>query len=196
MSIHSKLFAVAAIAAASSVPSAALACDQCEGKKQRGQWQAVSTQVIQASPEQVMAVIGDFHQWPEWTAWSHARDPEAEWTFDGQPGQVGHSMVWEGKELGKGRMELTELRGDGLEFDLWFGRSKKANQGDFTLLDTDEGTVVTWTTQGSLGLLARPFRGSIERAVNADFAQGLAALEERVEASAMADDAPVTLPSW
>ncbi len=189
MNLHATVVSVAFVAAASVIPSNTLACEQCDGKKQRGQWSASSTQVIEASPEQVMAVITDFRQWPEWTAWSHERDPEGEWSFEGDPGTVGHSMSWDGKELGRGHMELTELRFDGLDFDLYFGRSKKVNEGSFYLQETDAGTQVTWVTTGPLGLMGRLFRGTIEEAVAADFDQGLASLEQRVEAAVAVETA-------
>jgi len=196
VSLHHTLVAVLVVTAAASVPSAVLACDECEGKKNKSQWQAVSTQVIQASPEQVMAVITDFNQWPEWTAWSYERDPDGEWSFEGQPGTVGYGMTWDGKELGKGSMELTEIRSDGLDFDLFFGRSKKANKGSFSLAEADDGTVVTWTSSGPLGLVGRLFRRSIEEAVSADFAVGLTSLEERVEASVAVDEPQEMIPTW
>ncbi|HNA99586.1 MAG TPA: SRPBCC family protein, partial [Marmoricola sp.] len=60
---------------------------------------------IQASPDQVHALINDFRNWAQWSPWE-ARDPELKRTFSGAESGLGAKYAWEGnKQVGSGTME-------------------------------------------------------------------------------------------
>ena len=151
-----------------------------DGSSKKGYWVADQSIEIAASPAQIFAYTSNLPNWDKWTAWNKEKDPTGQWTYSGTPGTVGHDMAWDGPELGKGRLVLTKVEGSNIGFDLYFGKSKKANKGEIIL--TGEGpTTVRWTTEGKLGLIGRMMKGKIETAVNKDFSDGLAKLKKLAE---------------
>lgn len=150
--------------------------------KKKGHWVAQSVTTIDATPAQVMTLVADLQQWKDWTAWSADRDPQATWQYTGSPGTVGHQMTWDGPELGQGRLVLTRVEANHLEYDFFFGKSKKANFGSITLSGAAEGpTTVTWYDDGK----ARLFKKKIGEMVTQDLVVGLGKLKPRGEALAL-----------
>lgn len=162
------------------LPSLAAAEEEIPRRKL---WVAETTTTIDAPAALVFDIVADFHTWADWTAWSREADPTCQWTFTGAPGTVGHNMVWDGEEMGIGKMEYTEVSPHSrLEFDLFFDKKqKKNNPGYFTFTSHDGKTEVVWYTQGKLGLFGRMFRKKIERMVTEDFTEGLANLKVMAE---------------
>src|SRR4051794_28658167 len=68
------------------------------------------TASIPASPAAVFARVNDFHQWEAWSPWAK-RDPAAKNSFEGASAGTGAVFAWAGnKEVGEGRMTITESR--------------------------------------------------------------------------------------
>lgn len=184
MNLRSTLFLLAglslapvALAGDAGSPQAAAA-----PAKKKGHWVAQSVTTIDASPEQVMRLVADLQQWKDWTAWSADRDPTGKWEYTGSPGTVGHQMSWDGPELGSGRLVFTKVEGNLIEYDFFFGKSKKANFGRITLAGEAAGpTTVTWYDDGK----ARLFKGKISAMVTNDLVVGLGKLKVKSEAIAL-----------
>lgn len=148
----------------------------------KGRWVAQATTTIDATPAQVMSLVADLGRWKEWTAWGLARDPNGAWTSTGTPATVGHEMSWDGPEIKTGRLVLTRVEGNHIEYDFYFGKSKTPAFGSFTL--TGEGpTTVVWYDDGKAHL----FKNKISKMVTADLEQGLANLKTQAEALAAHD---------
>src|SRR5690242_11841834 len=65
--------------------------------------------VIAASPETIVPLIADFHQWTGWSPWEH-RDPAMKRVFEGPQSDVGAVYAWDGnRNVGAGRMEVIEV---------------------------------------------------------------------------------------
>lgn len=163
--------------AALSLSSSALAD---EAPKKKGYWTASATTTVDASAEQVMRLAGDLTKWKEWTAWSADRDPTGRWEYTGNANTVGHSMSWDGPELGKGRLVLTKAEPSQIEYDFFFGNSKKANFGRLSV--SGEGPVtVTWYDDGK----AKLFKKKISEMVTKDLEVGLGKLKVQAETLAL-----------
>jgi hypothetical protein len=171
--------------AASLLSSAVLADDLAEIKG----YHAVATRTIEATPDQIQVVVGNFETWKDWSAWGKAMDPEAQWTYAGAAGAVGHRMTWDGPKVKQGSMTWTATPPAApYAFDLTFGRSDKVSgQGRLTLTPGAGGTVVTWEMAGKMGPVSRLlFAKKASKVIGADFEKGLTTLEGVVEAQAAA----------
>jgi hypothetical protein len=77
---------------------------------------------IKAPPGTIFPLITDFHEWVSWSPWE-GLDPALKRTYRGAASGTGAVYEWEGnKQVGKGRMEITETsrqsEGHGREADL------------------------------------------------------------------------------
>jgi len=54
--------------------------------------------------------VNDFHKWDAWSPWAKL-DPDAKTTFEGPSAGEGAVFAWAGnREIGEGRMTLTQSR--------------------------------------------------------------------------------------
>ena len=149
---------------------------------QPGAYDVERTIEIDASGEVVHGIVADLHTWKDWTAWTSERDPEAEWTYEGDVGMVGHGMEWDGPELGWGRLKLTGVSPAAIDYDLWFQEGSAPAQGGFTFAEADSTTTVTWKDAGDVPFVLRPMVGTLEKMLTKDFDEGLSGLKEAAEA--------------
>jgi Polyketide cyclase / dehydrase and lipid transport len=65
---------------------------------------------VAAPPAAVFAQVNDFHRWEAWNPWGKI-DPAMKQAYQGAPAGTGAIYTWTGnKEVGEGRMTLTESR--------------------------------------------------------------------------------------
>lgn len=142
-------------------------------------WKVTREVTVQAPADTVWTLAADYNTWPEWTNWGKERDPEAQWTFEGEAGSVGHAMSWDGPKLKTGGMTVTATEEMCMEYDLFFGKAKKPNAGYIVVSSTgDDVSKVTWHSAGHMGGLSRMlFAGAAEKAIGADFDAGLVKLD-------------------
>ena len=146
--------------------------------------------VIAASPAEIHAVVSDLTTWKEWTIWNDEIDPTVEYTYLGEPGQVGQSMTWVGDELGEGTMTIQSVSEERVTYTLEFAGMAPANV-EFELAVEGEGTAVRWAMSGEMeGLLAMRWFALLMDALNGPaFEQGLANLKVRFEGEPEGGDA-------
>jgi|ERR1700722_2500539 uncharacterized protein YndB with AHSA1/START domain len=106
---------------------------------------------IQASPEKVYALIGDFHNWPEWAA-QDREDTTMQRTYSGATSGPGAVSDWTSKgSAGAGSMKITAAKAPS-RVDVavdWNRPFKVRNTHEFTLAPTGNETQVTWTAEGT-----------------------------------------------
>jgi hypothetical protein len=139
-----------------------------------------------ARPEVIFEQINDLHNWNDWSPWAKL-DPNAKHLYEGPPAGVGAGFGWAGnKEVGEGRMTITESRPSELvRMRLEFLKPFTAtNTTEFTLTAADNQTAVTWTMSGknnfagkAMGLIM-----NCEKMIGGQFEQGFANLSPIVEA--------------
>ena len=142
------------------------------------------TTVIAASPEKIMPLIDDFHQWEKWSPWEKL-DPAAKKTYTGAPRGVGAEYAWSGNsKAGQGRMEVLTETPTATTMSLDFIKPFKANDATaFTLTPEGNGTRVSWVMTG-----ANPFMSkvmivfmSMDKMIGGDFERGLGNLKTVAE---------------
>jgi len=140
--------------------------------------------LIKAEKQTVFDMVCDFEKWHLWTPWSSESDTTAVMEFIGNC-EVGALQRWDGEDMGKGEMMLTEKTApEKLRWELGFeGQSNKMLVGmDF--LDEGGDVLVSWTADGDLGYnpLYRYYGLMIDSKLGADYERGLLQLKEVCEA--------------
>ena len=140
---------------------------------------------IKAPPERVFALINDFKRWDVWSPWEK-KDPAMKRTFSATTSGKGASYGWEGnREVGKGRMEITESTPSSavalkLEFQEPF---ESQNAVRFTLEPKGDLTQVTWTMNGPMPYISKVITifCDMDAMIGKDFETGLGSLKAAAE---------------
>jgi hypothetical protein len=135
----------------------------------------------------VFAQVNDFHNWNAWSPWAKL-DPAMKQTFEGAPAGTGAIYSWTGnKEVGEGRMTITESHpSDLVKIKLEFIKPFAANSDTvFTFKPEGNQTRVTWTMNGDNNFIAKAFHlfVNIDKMVGGDFEKGLAQMKSVAEAA-------------
>lgn len=112
---------------------------------------------IDAPPEIAFSLINDFHQWQKWSPFEKL-DPNLKRTFAGPAAGKGAVYAWAGNDqAGEGRMTIEESKpGELVSIKLEFIKPFAAtNQATFTLTPSGAGTKVTWSMDGTNGMLGK-----------------------------------------
>lgn len=113
----------------------------------------VVSQVVQADPTEVQAVIADLAQWPGIWGLS-AADDASRIHVRGEPSTVRQLLVWSAAEKARGRMTIDAIAADGVDYSIGWGRnhgpvalkaSPAEHQGHIEISPEGGGTRVTWT---------------------------------------------------
>ena len=143
------------------------------------------TAAISAPPPAVFAQVNDFRNWLAWSPWEK-RDPALKRTYEGAPAGTDAIYSWAGnKQVGEGRMTLTESRpSDLIRIKLEFLKPFAAtNTAEFTFRPEGHQTVVTWSMTGNNNFIAKAFClfMNMDKMVGGDFEKGLTSLKSLVE---------------
>ena len=145
------------------------------------------TATISAPPPAVFAKVYDFHNWLAWSPWEK-RDPALKRTYEGAQAGTGAIYAWAGnKQVGEGRMTLTQSRpSDLIRIKLDFLKPFAAtNAAEFTFQPEGHQTVVTWSMTGKHNFMAKAFClfMNMDKMVGGDFERGLAQMKTVTEAA-------------
>jgi hypothetical protein len=146
---------------------------------------------IDTTPAVIFPVVSDLKAMGEWSPWDK-RDPAMTKTFSEATTGVGATYSWAGnKDVGKGKMTITELRApehvaDRLEFiepmtgEATTAMDLKAGAGG--------GTRVTWSMDGNSNFVGKAISlvMSMDKMIGKDFDAGLVNLKKVAEARAVA----------
>ena len=141
------------------------------------EYRVARTVTIAAPAPAVFAQVNDFHKWDAWNPWAKM-DPAMKQTYEGAPAGVGAIYTWPGtKEVGEGRMTLTESRPPeliriNLEFLKPFAATSTA---EFTFRPDGNQTAVTWSMGGKVNFVAKVIHlfVDMDRMIGANFEKGL-----------------------
>ena len=143
--------------------------------------------VVAVPPAAAFAQVNDFHKWEAWNPWAKM-DPAMKETYDGAPAGVGAGYSWIGnKDVGTGRMTLTESRPfESIKIKLEFLKPFAAtNTAEFTFKPDGNQTIVTWSMFGKSNYFCK-LMGlfmSMDKMIGSQFEKGLADLKKASEAA-------------
>lgn len=116
-------------------------------------WQVSRSVVIAAQPESIHLFVEDLHKWPDWVVWSTQADPTLKYEYFGEPVGAGASQSWISEKTGSGKISIKESVSDkGIIYLESLGSENTPLQGSLRYELTPEGTKVTWTQLGAIGL--------------------------------------------
>ena len=140
---------------------------------------------IKAPPEKIFPLINDFHAWPVWSPWEK-KDPTMKRTHSGAPSGNGSVYEWEGnKNVGKGRMEITESSPSSkvvIKLD-FLSPFEAHNTAEYTLTPNGDTTTVVWAMYGPNLFIGKVMSTvmSMDKMVSKDFEAGLANMKAAAE---------------
>jgi uncharacterized protein YndB with AHSA1/START domain len=143
---------------------------------------------VSAPPEAVFAQVNDFHKWETWNPWGKI-DPAMKQAYEGAPAGTGAVYSWAGnKEVGEGRMTITESRpSDLIRVKLEFFEPFAAtSMAEFTFKPEGDQTAVTWSMSGENNFMAKAIHlfMDMDKMIGDQFEKGLADMKAAVEATA------------
>ena len=106
---------------------------------------------IHAPPENLYALIADFHNWPQWAP-QDREDPTMQRTYRGAASGPGAVSEWTSRgSAGAGQMTITAATASSTVDVVveWKRPFKVRNAHRFTLTPTGSGTQITWSADGT-----------------------------------------------
>jgi polyketide cyclase/dehydrase/lipid transport protein len=142
---------------------------------------------LDAPASAVFAQVNDFHNWRAWSPWEKL-DPALKRTHEGPSAGTGAIYAWVGnKNVGEGRMTITESRpAELVRIRLEFVKPFAAtNTAEFRFRPQGNGTAVTWSMTGSNNFMVKAMGlfMNMDKMVGRQFEQGLAQMKSVVERS-------------
>jgi hypothetical protein len=155
---------------------------------QPSKFRVARSTTISAPAPAVFAQVNDFHKWEAWNPWGKV-DPAMKQTYEGAPAGTGAIYTWVGnKEVGEGRMTITESRpSDLVRVKLEFMKPFAAtNTAEFSFNPEGNQTAVTWSMTGENNFVAKAVHlfMNMDKMIGDQFEKGLADMKAAVEAAA------------
>lgn len=126
---------------------------------------------IAGAPEAVWDVLTDFRAWPSW-------NPDVKsMSFAGEVAE-GSEFKW---KAGPGTITSTIRRVERPRLIGWTGKNPRYERRDVYRLEPRDGKTLVSTEESFDGLIARIFRGSLQKPVKKSLDAGLQYLKARVE---------------
>jgi hypothetical protein len=140
---------------------------------------------MKAPAQAAFAQVNDLQNWRAWSPWEKI-DPALKRTYEGPRAGTGASYAWAGnKDVGEGRMTITESRPSELvRIRLEFFKPLAAvNTAEFSFKPAGDGTSVTWTMTGQNNFLSKAIClfVNMDGMVGGMFEQGLAQMKSVIE---------------
>jgi hypothetical protein len=140
---------------------------------------------LRAPASAAFAQVNDFQNWRGWSPWEKI-DPALKRSYDGPKAGTGAIYAWQGnKDVGEGRMTITESRpGELVRIKLEFFKPFAAtNTAVFSFKPAGDSTAVTWTMTGRNNFLSKAMClfMDMDKMVGGMFEQGLAQMKTVVE---------------
>ena len=149
------------------------------------EYRVARTATISAPAPAVFAQVNDFHKWQAWNPWAKI-DPAMKQAYEGAPAGTGAIYTWAGnKEVGAGRMTLTESRpADLIRIKLEFQKPfRSTSTAEFTFKPEGNRTIVTWSMAGHVSFIAKAVHLflDMDTMIGGNFEKGLADMKSVVE---------------
>lgn len=140
---------------------------------------------ITATPQQVFALINDYHKWDGWSPWAKL-DPNMKATYSGAESGTGAVYHWTGNDdVGEGEMRTLESRPhEYVKIDLNFIKPFASRSlTEFKIMPEGTSTKVIWEMSGEANFMTKAFSllKSMDSMIGPDFEKGLAQMKKLAE---------------
>jgi Polyketide cyclase / dehydrase and lipid transport len=140
--------------------------------------------VIKAPADKILPLITDLRRWSAWSPYEK-KDPAMKRMFDGAERGKGATYAWDGnKEVGAGRMEITDVTPAQVKINLVFLKPMEAhNVATFALEPKGDSTILEWAMDGPQPFISKVvcLFFNMDKLVGTDFEAGLASLKALAE---------------
>ena len=140
--------------------------------------------VIEATPAKVHEVMNDLARLDDWNPFM-TMDQTVTSTVSEKSFGPGATFDYDGKKIGKGRMEIISSGPERIRFNMTFFHKKKTDvaKGEYLLEPQFEGTRVTWTMSGERSLKMHIFGAvlGMDKMMFNNFTNGLKVLKAVIE---------------
>jgi hypothetical protein len=143
---------------------------------------------IKAPPEKILPLVSDLRSHVAWSPWEK-KDPAMKRTYSGAASGTGAGYEWDGnKNIGKGRMEITDASPSKVVFKMDFLKPFEAHHtAEITLARdaTNGSTSTTWAMYGRNLFLGKVMGlvFNMDKMIGREFETGLANLKALAEKS-------------
>jgi hypothetical protein len=139
---------------------------------------------INAPAEKIHPLIDDLHRFNTWNPFDK-KDPNLKGSYSGPRKGPGAGYAFEGKEVGKGRIEILESAAPNkvtMQLDM-LEPMEGRNTVEFTLAPRGEGTEVTWAMRGKNPFISKLMGVfiNLDKMIGREFETGLANLKTLAE---------------
>ena len=150
-------------------------------------YRVARTARIAAPPAAVFAQVNDFHKWDAWNPWARI-DPAMKQGYEGAPAGAGAVYTWAGnREVGEGRMTITESRpGELVRIQMQFFKPFAGTSvAEFRFIPEGDRTTVRWSMEGEANFIAKAIHMFVDmdRMIGGNFDKGLAQMKSVLEAT-------------
>jgi hypothetical protein len=139
---------------------------------------------IKAPPEKIFPFVSDLRSHGAWSPWEQ-KDPGMKRTYSGAASGKGAVYEWDGnRNIGKGRIEITEASLSKVVFKMDFLKPFEAhNTGEISLVPQGDATNVTWAIYGPSPFISKVMGlvFSMDKMIGREFETGLANLKTLTE---------------
>ena len=127
---------------------------------------------------QDLMVFKNFNTWNPWAA----KDPKTTWIFSGPDFGVDAQMNWTSEVVGNGQMKIIKANyPNSVTYEMDFGYGSKPT-ASILLLETDQGTEVTWTyDEVNMSGFGKIMGLAMDKFLGPDYETGLQNLKTRME---------------
>lgn len=131
---------------------------------------------------EVRPLIADFNNWQQWSPWSII-EPGHGLQVSGSPGEVGHTMEWDGKVIGAGKNTIKSVTDTEVTYNLDFlSPYKSSSVTAFTFSEENGATTVTWSMETSMPWFLFLMIPMMKSWIEMDYDRGLTMLKAVAEA--------------
>lgn len=139
-----------------------------------------SIEILKSSDE-LINLIADLNCFKTWSPWL-CLDDNSKIEIQGSPMTVGHSQYWDSEFIGSGKMTLSKLSNNQIDFDLdFFMPFKYSSKIWFRIENKNDKTYLFWGMDAKLPLYMYLFRNMIKAYIGNDFERGLNRFKELAE---------------
>ena len=139
---------------------------------------------IKAAPEKIFPLVNDLRSHGSWSPWEK-KDPAMKRTYSGAASGKGAVYEWDGnKNIGQGRMEITDTSPSKVVFKMDFIKPFEAhNIAEIAMEPKGDVTNVTWAIYGPSPYVSKVMSlvCNIDKMIGKEFETGLANLKTITE---------------